>query len=163
MPYVRRRATFVAGLLAVVLLAGCTDRDGGEGESESAAPEVGDTTARPEIDPPEGPAPERLEVEDLVEGEGAEVADDALLTVHYIGMTWSGGDVASSWDRGQPLIYRYGDGRWVEGWTEGLEGMREGGRRQIVVPPGFGYGGRSVPGVPAGETLVFLVDLLEVE
>jgi peptidylprolyl isomerase len=163
LPAVRHRAVLVAGLVGLMSLAGCTDRDGAGGESEAAAPDVGDTTARPEVELPGGPVPEGLVIEDLVEGEGEQVAEDTLLTLHYIGVTWSGGEIVSSWERGQPLIYRYGDGRWVDGWTSGLEGMREGGRRQIVVPPEFGYGNRSVPGIPAGETLVFLVDLLEVE
>ncbi len=148
--------------LAVLLVAGCTDGEGGGTESESPSADTLDTGSRPEIDLPEGPPPEGLTVDDLVEGDGPQVADDVRLTLHYVALTWSGDEVTSTWDRGQPLIYRYGDGRWVEGWNAGLEGMHEGGRRRIVVPAEFGYGQRSVPGVPAGETLVFVVDLLEV-
>jgi FKBP-type peptidyl-prolyl cis-trans isomerase len=163
-PEAPRRVATAVGLGCLVwLVVGCTERDPGGSESESSVPEAGDTAGRPDLELPGGSAPDDLDVEDLVEGDGAEVADDTVLTLHYIGATWSGSEVASSWERGQPLIYRYGDGRWVEGWTRGLDGMREGGRRQIVVPPELGYGNRSVPGVPAGETLVFVVDLLEVE
>jgi peptidylprolyl isomerase len=162
-PRVRRSARPLVAVVVLLVLAGCEDGDGGapDGDGQGASEPL-DVSGRPEVEPAEGPPPETLVVEDLVEGDGAEVADGDVLTVHYLGMTWGGSEFASSWDRGQPLTYTHGEGRWVEGWEEGLEGMRAGGRRRIVVPSELGYGQRGAPGVPPGETLVFVVDLLDV-
>lgn len=157
-----RSPRLLATTLALALLAGCSDGERGDAEREAGPGEVPDVEERPEVELPDGQPPDSLTVEDLAEGDGDEVEDGAMLTVHYVGFTWSGNEFASTWDRGQPLTYQHGEGRWVEGWQAGIEGMREGGRRRIVVPPELGYGQRGAPGVPAGETLVFVVDLLAV-
>lgn len=159
-----RPATAWAWLVLVavlVLAAACTEAEGeGSGGSESSeALEVPDP---PELEAPEGSPPAELVVEDLAEGDGPAVGDGTTLTVHYAAVTWSGAEVTSSYERGQPLTYEYGEGRWVEGWTRGIEGLREGGRRRIVVPPELGYGERGAPGIPPGETVVFVVDALDV-
>ena len=163
MPRVRRSARPLVAVAVLLVLAGCHDGDAGapEGEGPGASDPV-DVTSRPEVEPVEGAPPDTLTVEDLVEGDGEEVAEGDVLTVHYLGMTWGGSEFASSWERGQPLTYTHGEGRWVEGWEQGIDGMRVGGRRRIVVPPELGYGQRGAPGVPPGETLVFVVDLLDV-
>ncbi len=163
MPRVRRTARPLAAAAVLLLLAGCQDGDGAAPDGEGAgASEPVDAAGRPEVEPPEGSPPETLTVEDLVEGDGEQVTDGDVLTVHYLGMTWGGSEFVSSWERGQPLTYTHGEGRWVQGWEEGIDGMRVGGRRRIVVPSELGYGQRGAPGVPAGETLVFVVDLLDV-
>jgi peptidylprolyl isomerase len=160
---VRRPRVTIAVTAALLWLGGCTDGDRGEDE-EPAPAESGDVEGKPNVELSEGASPPAdLQIEDLEEGEGDEVEPGALVTLHFVGVRWSdGGEFASSWDRGQPVSYAHGDGRWVEGWERGLEGMREGGRRQIVVPPELGYGERGAPSVPSGETLVFVIDLLDV-
>ncbi len=163
MPHARRIARPLAVAAVLLVLAGCRDGDGGAPDGDGAgANEPVDVEGRPDVEPPEGPPPETLTVEDLVEGDGEPVTDGDVLTVHYVGITWGGSEFTSSWERGQPLTYTHGEGRWVQGWEEGIDGMRVGGRRRIVVPSELGYGQRGAPGVPAGETLVFVVDLLDV-
>ena len=163
MPRVRRTARPLVAALVLLVLVGCRDGDGGapDGDGPGASDPV-DAEGRPELEPPEGSPPEALTVEDLAEGDGPPASEGDVLTVHYLGMTWGGSEFASSWERGQPLTYTHGEGRWVEGWEEGIDGMRVGGRRRIIVPSELGYGQRGAPGVPAGETLVFVVDLLDV-
>ncbi|MFC8422828.1 FKBP-type peptidyl-prolyl cis-trans isomerase [Streptomyces sp. NPDC057236] len=118
---------------------------------------------KPEVDVPEGAAPAELTVRDLVVGDGAEVKPGTVVRVHYVGVTFeTGKEFDSSWDRGQPFKFALGSGRVIKGWDRGLRGMRVGGRREIVVPPRLGYGNQSPsPLIPAGSTLVFVVDLLD--
>jgi peptidylprolyl isomerase len=153
-----------AVLATLLLVAGCSNDESADGDPEPEAVESGDPEGRPTVEVPEDSAPPgELQVEDLEEGDGEAVGEGAMLTVHVVGVRWSDGvEFLSSWDRGQPISHTFGEGRWVPGWEAGLEGMREGGRRRIVVPPDLGYGERGAPGVPAGETLVFVVDLLDV-
>ena len=74
-----------------------------------------------------------------------------------------GREFDASWDRGQPFSFRLGAGEVIGGWDQGVAGMRIGGRRQLTIPPHLGYGSRGAGGVIAGgETLVFVVDLLDV-
>lgn len=150
-------------MAALALLVACSAPEGGSGDAETGPAEVVDAPGRPEVEVPEGQPPDSLAIEEVTEGDGEEVVEGAMVTVHYVGITWSGTEFASSWERGQPLVYEHGQGRWVEGWEAGIEGMRAGGRRRIVVPPELGYGERGAPGVPPGETLVFVVDLLDVD
>jgi peptidylprolyl isomerase len=160
---VRRGRTAIAVTAALLWLAGCSDGEAGEEAQPAPAPGP-EVEGKPNVELPEDAAPPaELQVEDVEEGDGDPVEEGSTVTVHFVGLRWSdGGEFASSWDRGQPVSYTHGQGRWVQGWERGLEGMREGGRRQIVVPPELGYGERGAPGVPPGETLVFVLDLLDV-
>ncbi|MFI2373489.1 FKBP-type peptidyl-prolyl cis-trans isomerase [Streptomyces sp. NPDC018964] len=118
---------------------------------------------KPEVDVPEGAAPAELTVRDLVVGDGAEVKPGTVVRVHYVGVTFeTGKEFDSSWERDQPFKFALGSGRVIKGWDRGLRGMKVGGRREIVVPPRLGYGNQSPsPLIPAGSTLVFVVDLLD--
>ncbi|MGD9694168.1 MAG: FKBP-type peptidyl-prolyl cis-trans isomerase [Thermoleophilia bacterium] len=119
---------------------------------------------RPEIDPPEGDPPADIEITDLVVGDGPEAAAGHTVTVHYAGVAFSSGEeFDASWNRGAPFRFPLGGGRVIAGWDEGVAGMRVGGRRRLVIPPHKAYGDHGAGGVIApGETLIFVVDLLDV-
>ncbi|WP_110182622.1 FKBP-type peptidyl-prolyl cis-trans isomerase [Nocardioides solisilvae] len=119
---------------------------------------------KPEVDPHMGEAPTDLEVTDLVEGDGAEAAAGHTVSVHYVGVAHSTGEeFDASYNRGTPLQFRLGIGQVISGWDQGVQGMKVGGRRRLVIPPHLAYGDRGAPGAIApGETLIFVVDLLEV-
>ncbi|MER8041786.1 FKBP-type peptidyl-prolyl cis-trans isomerase [Streptomyces sp. NPDC094032] len=119
---------------------------------------------KPEVHVPEGDAPTELTIRDLVVGDGPEARPGNVVQVHYVGVTFaSGKEFDASWDRGQPFKFAVGGGRVIKGWDRGIRGMRVGGRREIVVPPRLGYGNQSPSSlIPAGSTLVFVVDLISV-
>jgi peptidylprolyl isomerase len=121
-------------------------------------------TDKPEIDFPEGPPPADLEITDLTEGSGDEATAGRTVSVHYVGVAHSTGEeFDASYNRGAPLDFRLGVGQVISGWDQGVQGMRVGGRRRLVIPPHLGYGDRGAGGViKPGETLIFVVDLLEV-
>ncbi|MFC5993081.1 FKBP-type peptidyl-prolyl cis-trans isomerase [Pseudonocardia hispaniensis] len=120
---------------------------------------------RPVVDPVDGPAPADLVTEDIQLGDGAEATAGSTVSVHYVGVAHSTGEeFDASWNRGQPLQFPLGAGRVIAGWDRGVAGMRVGGRRRLVIPPHLGYGDRGAGGViKGGETLIFVVDLLEVQ
>jgi peptidylprolyl isomerase len=119
---------------------------------------------KPEVDAPEGPPPAELEVTDLAVGEGAEAGPGDTVQVHYVGVAYSTGEeFDASYNRGAPLGFPLGAGRVIRGWDQGVAGMRVGGRRRLVIPPHLAYGDRGAGGVIApGETLIFVVDLVDV-
>ena len=119
---------------------------------------------KPEIDFPEGPPPTDLQVEDITEGDGAEAAAGRTVSVHYVGVAHSSGEeFDASYNRGEPLDFRLGTGQVIGGWDQGVQGMKVGGRRRLVIPPQLAYGDRGAGGViKPGETLIFVVDLLDV-
>ncbi|MFC8721595.1 FKBP-type peptidyl-prolyl cis-trans isomerase [Kitasatospora sp. NPDC057198] len=119
---------------------------------------------KPEIDFPGGDAPSELQIRDIVVGDGAEAKAGAVVEVHYVGVTFaSGEEFDASWNRGQTFRFPLGGGRVIKGWDQGVEGMRVGGRRELVIPPHLAYGNQSPsPLIPAGSTLIFVVDLLGV-
>ncbi len=119
---------------------------------------------KPEIDYPDFEVPDDLVVTDVTQGEGAEATDGSTVSVHYVGVAHSTGEeFDASYNRGQPLQFRLGTGQVISGWDQGVAGMKVGGRRQLVIPPHLGYGDRGAGGViKPGETLIFVVDLLEV-
>ncbi|MFF8264419.1 FKBP-type peptidyl-prolyl cis-trans isomerase [Streptomyces virginiae] len=119
---------------------------------------------KPVIELPGGDAPQELTVRDLVVGDGPEAKPGRVVRVHYVGVTFeSGAEFDASWDREQPFKFAVGGGRVIKGWDRGIRGMKVGGRREIIVPPRLGYGNQSPsPLIPAGSTLVFVVDLLSV-
>jgi peptidylprolyl isomerase len=118
--------------------------------------------AKPEISVPDGEPPAGLEITDIWEGDGEVAKAGDTVQVHYVGVSFSTGrEFDASWDRGDPLQFRLGAGQVIAGWDQGVQGMRVGGRRQLVIPPGLAYGDRGAGRVIApGETLVFVCDLV---
>lgn len=119
---------------------------------------------KPEVTVPDGPPPSALGSRDLVVGTGAEAVAGKKVTVQYVGVAYSTkAQFDASWDRGQPFSFDLGAGRVIDGWDQGVVGMKVGGRRELVIPPQLGYGDRGAGGaIKPGETLVFVVDLLGV-
>jgi peptidylprolyl isomerase len=120
-----------------------------------------DTKKKPKIPKPSGKPPAKLTVVDIVKGTGAAATDGDTLTVDYAGTSWSTGkEFDASWNSGQPFPVTLGQGQVIKGWEQGLQGMKQGGRRLLVIPPGLGYGASgSPPKIKANETLIFVVDV----
>jgi peptidylprolyl isomerase len=156
-------AIIISGaLLAVVVAVVLISRAGEDGDS--GPDEVStDLTAKPEPAIPEGEPPTELVTEDVVEGEGAELKDGDTAEVDYVGVLYDGGtEFDSSWE-GEPIEFELGAGSVIPGWEEGLVGMREGGRRQLIIPSDLAYGpSGQPPTIPPDAALVFVVDLLSI-
>jgi peptidylprolyl isomerase len=121
-------------------------------------------TQKPEIGPIEGNPPTDLKIEDITVGDGPEAAPGHAVTVHYVGVSFSTGkQFDASWDRGDTFEFPLGAGRVIQGWDQGVAGMKVGGRRKLTIPPHLGYGSRGAgASIKPNETLVFVVDLLGV-
>jgi peptidylprolyl isomerase len=120
---------------------------------------------KPEIDFPGGEPPADLVITDEIVGDGTEATPGKTVSAHYVGVAFSTGEeFDSSWNRGQPLDFPVGAGMVIKGWDQGLLGMKVGGRRKLVIPPHLGYGDRGAGGaIKGGETLIFVVDLVDVK
>jgi peptidylprolyl isomerase len=171
-----------AALAAVLVLTACGD--GGQ-DTASAPASSPKATACPDaptpVDPPSGattdlktkpaitvaktPAPTALQVSDIVVGEGDLACSGDNVSMQYVGVTYANGkQFDASWDRGEPFQFQLGGGQVIGGWDQGIVGMKVGGRRQLVIPPDLGYGDQGAgPDIPPGATLVFVVDLVEVQ
>jgi peptidylprolyl isomerase len=163
MPLARRLLLLVLACAALVA-AGCgSDSE----EPSSSTPEATSTPAatKPEVTVPKGKLPKKLVVEDLKEGDGAAAEAGKQVTVQYVGVSAvNGRQFDASWDRGEPFTFQLGSGGVIQGWDQGVEGMKVGGRRQLVIPPDLAYGPQgSPPSIGPDETLVFVIDLLNVE
>ena len=122
------------------------------------------TIEKPEVDFPGGEPPADLQITDIIEGDGAVAKAGDTVGVHYVGVAWSSGEeFDSSYGRGAPLSFRLGVGQVISGWDQGVQGMKVGGRRQLVIPSHLAYGERGAGGViKPGETLIFVCDLVSV-
>jgi peptidylprolyl isomerase len=119
------------------------------------------SSSKPEIDRPDGPAPADLEIKDLVVGDGAEATPGARVDVHYVGVEFdTGAQFDASWDRGESIQFPLQG--LIQGWQEGIPGMRVGGRRQLTIPPQKAYGPAGGGHRLSGKTLIFVIDLLGV-
>ncbi|WP_300680319.1 FKBP-type peptidyl-prolyl cis-trans isomerase [Nocardioides sp.] len=118
---------------------------------------------KPEIEFVDPTPPTDLVITDLVEGDGEEAVAGKTVSVHYVGVALSSGEeFDASYNRGTPLQFRLGTGQVIKGWDDGVQGMKIGGRRQLVIPPHLGYGSRDLGVIKPNETLIFVVDLLGV-
>ena len=135
-------------------------------EVPAPAGATADLTKKPVIAPGKGPAPTQLQYSDIVVGEGDEAKTGDQVSVKYVGAFYeTGKEFDSSWSRGPDETLPFGICRQgvVPGFAVGPTGMKVGGRRQIVLPPEYGYGAQGQPPtIPANATLVFVVDLVEV-
>jgi peptidylprolyl isomerase len=153
-------ALAVAAVVAVVVVL-ITGGDDGSSSSDASV----DTSTKPTVEVPDGPPPTTLQVGDIVVGDGAEATAGDTLTMQYVGVNYADGkQFDASWDNGQPFTFQLGGGQVIPGWDQGIEGMKVGGRRELIVPPDLGYGEQgSPPAIKPNETLVFVVDLLDVQ
>lgn len=120
---------------------------------------------KPVVTVPKGAPPTKLVTKDLVQGTGATASQGKTVTVNYVGVLYKNGkEFDSSWSRNQPFTTALSSGSVISGWVQGLNGMKVGGRRELIIPPSLGYGkAGSPPTIPANSTLVFVVDLLSVQ
>lgn len=148
----------LAIIVGVVLVA----EGGDDSDDGSATAEVG---SKPEVEVPEVEPPGELRIEDLEEGDGPEARSGDQVSVHYVGVDFeSGEEFDSSYDRGRPFQLQIGAGQVIPGWEQGLEGMKVGGRRQLVIPPGLAYGPEGQPpDIGPNATLVFVIDLVSID
>lgn len=113
---------------------------------------------KPEIEFPEGAAPTELVIRDIVVGDGAEATPGAQVEVHYVGVEFATGEeFDSSWNRGETATFALRG--LIQGWQDGIPGMRVGGRRELIIPPALAYGETGYHRL-AGKTLIFVIDLL---
>jgi peptidylprolyl isomerase len=116
---------------------------------------------KPEVDFPDGPAPTELVIDDLVVGDGAEAVPGGTVNVHYVGVEYdTGEEFDSSWNRGESIEFPLRG--LIQGWQDGIPGMRVGGRRRLVIPPAQAYGPAGGGHRLSGKALIFVIDLLDV-
>ena len=149
----------VAGLgiiLAVVLLAG--------GDDEASEPVTAERQEKPDVESPDGAPPKDLVVEDIEEGDGPTAEQGDQVVVDYVGVDYdSGKEFDASFGAPEPFEFALGGGMVIPGWDEGVEGMKVGGRRELIIPPDLAYGEQGQPpAIKPNSTLVFVIDLLEV-
>lgn len=176
----RKLLLIIGACLALFVAAGCGSDDSTtssstpESTEEASAPEEttgsGETEStakktKPKVTVPNGAPPKSLVVKDLEEGTGVEAKGGDVLKVNYVGVNYkTGKEFDSSWSRGEPIAFPLGENVVIPGWEKGFEGMKVGGRRELIIPPDLGYGAAgSPPTIPPNETLIFVLDLEAVE
>ncbi len=117
--------------------------------------------SKPEVDFPTGEPPTELTIRDITVGDGAEAVPGAKVRVHYLGVEFSSGEeFDSSWNRGESIEFPLRG--LIQGWQDGIPGMKVGGRRELVIPPELAYGPAGGGHRLSGQTLIFVIDLLGV-
>ena len=177
----RTRQVIACGLAALSLVAvGCSEKESEEsaadlreesGETRGALAEAqappetsGALKDKPVVRVPPTPPPRALQTRDIVVGKGATATAGRTITANYVGVSYSDGkEFDTSFGR-EPLELTLGAGGVIPGVVQGLEGMKVGGRRELIIPPELGYGPQGQPPViKPNETLIFVVDLLSVK
>jgi len=126
-------------------------------------PASGPLSSEPTIPPLSGPPPTTLKTIDLITGTGAAAQAGDTVTVNYVGALYGSGKIFdSSWSRNTTFTTALTKTAVIEGWVDGIQGMRVGGRRELIIPPALAYGNVSQSAIPANSTLIFIVDLLAV-
>jgi peptidylprolyl isomerase len=183
---VKRLALILVACLAI-FVAGCGSSDDASTASESTASTEATTTessapkeesksggekqsaggekTKPKVTVPSGPPPKKLEIKEIEKGTGAAAKPGDTVTVQYVGVGYdSEEEFDSSWSRNEPYAFPLGAGEVIQGWDQGVAGMKVGGRRELIIPPNLAYGPEGRPPVIGpNETLIFVIDLLAVE
>ncbi len=170
----RALTTLACALLVAAGLSACGSS---KAPGVQTAPSGGQTSAvpttanlpqalshKPTVSVPKGPPPSHLVVKDLIKGNGTSATPNGTVTVNYVGVLYNTGkQFDSSWSRNQPFTTPLSAGSVIPGWVQGIQGMKVGGRRELIIPPALAYGkSGSPPAIPPNSTLVFVVDLLSV-
>jgi peptidylprolyl isomerase len=180
---VKRLALILVACLALYMV-GCGSSDDsstGAGESTATSTESSEKSSaesgggaekqssgggktKPTVTVPSGPPPKNLEIKEIEKGSGkaAKAGDEVL--VQYVGVGYeSEEEFDSSWSRNEPFPLTLGAGGVIPGWEKGIEGMKVGGRRELIIPPNLAYGPEGYPpSIGPNETLIFVIDLLAV-
>ena len=117
--------------------------------------------SEPVIGKPDGIAPTQLVSRDIVVGTGTQVVSTSTLTVHYVLISWATGEVLQSSWSGAPAVFQLSG--VIQGWQQGMPGMKAGGRRLLVIPPELAYGASGSGPIGPNETLAFVVDVVSVD
>jgi FKBP-type peptidyl-prolyl cis-trans isomerase len=104
----------------------------------------------------------RMVIDDIKIGAGADVKNGDTVSVHYVGRLQDGTEFDNSKKRGAPLEFKVGGGQVIKGWEEGLVGMQVGGERILVIPPEMAYGDQGIGPIPGGATLIFSLELVAI-
>jgi peptidylprolyl isomerase len=157
-----RGVLLTIALCAALAIAGC---GGGDSTSTSTSATAEESIeVRPKVEVPSGAPPKQLESIDLIEGSGAEAKAGDEVTVQYVLVDYkSGKEIEASWDRGEPFGFVLGTGSVIPGWDQGVEGMKVGGRRELIIPPELAYGAEGSPPIGPNATLIFVIDLVSVK
>jgi peptidylprolyl isomerase len=128
-----------------------------------ATPSSGPLSKEPKITVPKTPAPTKLVTTDVVKGTGATAKAGDTVTVNYVGALYSNGKTFdASWSRNMTFSTALLPTAVIQGWVDGIPGMKVGGRRELIIPPALAYKNVSQGTIPANSTLIFIVDLLKV-
>jgi peptidylprolyl isomerase len=175
---VKRLALITLACIALLAVAGCGGSGGSSSESTTTGESTGSTEAtsvkkakpgakktKPKVTVPSGSPPKQLEEIEIEEGTGAEAKKGDTVSVQYVGVGYeSEEEFDSSWSRNEPFSFKLGAGMVIPGWDQGVEGMKVGGRRELIIPPELAYGEAGAPpAIGPNETLIFVIDLLKVE
>jgi peptidylprolyl isomerase len=118
----------------------------------------------PTVTVPTSAPPTSLQSADLITGTGPGVQAGDTVTVEYVLATYSSGKVVQSSWTSQPFTFTVGLGDVIKGWDKGVLDMKQGGRRELIIPPQYGYGAQSPgAGIAPNDTLVFVIDLLKIQ
>jgi peptidylprolyl isomerase len=163
----RLTASILALCLALAIaVAGCGGSDdSSSGSTGSTEASNTDLSKKPKVTVPKGVSPDKFAYSEIVEGTGATAKAGDKVTVQYVGVGFdSEKEFDSSWSRNEPFPFTLGAGEVIKGWDKGVEGMKVGGRRELLLPADLAYGSAgSPPTIGPNETLIFVVDLLKVE
>lgn len=180
-----KRSILIVAFCVALFAAGCggsgdssssgtTEASGSTGSKESGQsgksgnPSETTSTAKktkPTVTVPKGISPKKYAIREIEEGTGATAKKGDKVTVQYVGVGYdSEEEFDSSWSRNEPFSFTLGAGEVIKGWDVGVEGMKVGGRRELLLPPNLAYGpAGSPPSIGPNETLIFTIDLLSVE
>lgn len=139
---------------------GSTEASKGSTESTTAGKKT-----KPTVTVPKGISPKKFAIKEIEEGTGATAKAGDEVTVQYVGVGYdSEEEFDSSWSRNEPFSFTLGAGEVIKGWDKGVEGMKVGGRRELLIPGNLAYGPEgSPPKIGPNETLIFTIDLLAVQ
>src|SRR3954471_17476231 len=129
-----------------------------------ASTNLKDTKSKPVVPKQSGPPPKKLVVKDIVVGKGKGAKTGDNMKVQYVGVLYDTGEqFDASWDNGSPFDFQLKKGSVIEGWVEGLQGIKPGGRRELTIPAKLAYGSQGQgSSIPPNAALVFIVDALKV-